>query len=195
MPHEGGSPARASDMFADDIPLLNTPSLVALALRAADEDGGASAETCADRLEALFRRTEGHVPVARDELVARCGRALGWLRRAALVEAGDGHWLLTRRGRAALAAHPQGMDLADLAAYPEFADYLARRGQGRKPEPWSDSYDEGYAARQAGRAFTDNPYGFGSADHLAWENGWCEALDEEEGAGLSPLTGGQRDAN
>ena len=40
-----------------------------------------------------------------------------------------------------------------------------------------------------------NPHGFGSADHLAWENGWCEALDEEEGSGLSPLTGTRRDAN
>jgi hypothetical protein len=185
---------RASDMFPEDIPLLNTPSLVALVLRAADE-GGASAESCADRLEALFRRTEERPPVDRDELITRCGRTLGWLREAGLLEAGDERWVLTARGREALAAHPQGMDLADLAAYPEFAAYLARRERGTRRDPRSNGYGEGFAARQAGRAFTDNPYGFGSADHLAWENGWCEALDEEEGPGLSPVTGGRRDAN
>lgn len=190
---------RASDMFAEDIPLLNTPSLVALVLRAADE-GGASAEICADRLEALFRQTEGSAPVDRDELVARCGRAVGWLREAGLLEAGlleagKGRWVLTARGREALAAHPWGMDLADLTAYPEFADFLARRERNETPEPRSDAYDEGYAARQAGRLFTDNPYGFGSAGHLAWENGWCEALDEEESADFSQLTGTRRDAN
>jgi hypothetical protein len=184
-------------MSADDVPLLNTPSLVALALRAAAE-GGASAEICADRLEALFRRTEGEAAVGRDELLARCGRTIGWLREAGLLEAGEGRWVLTRRGRAALERHPQGMDLADLAAYPEFAAYLARRERrerGWRREPGVDGYHEGFAARQAGRAFTDNPHGFGSADHLGWENGWCEALDEEEGPGVSPLTGTRRDAN
>jgi hypothetical protein len=185
---------RASDMFADDIPLLNTPSLVALVLRAAEE-GGASAEACADRLEALFRKTAERPEVGRDEMVARCGKAIGWLRAAGLLAAGDGAWLLTARGREALAAHPQGMDLADLAAYPEFADYIERRAAGQRPEPRSNGYDEGFAAHRAGRAFTDNPHGFGSADHLAWENGWCEALDEEEGPGVSSVTGTRRDAS
>ena len=181
-------------MFADDIPLLNTPNLVALVLRAAEE-GGASAERCADRLEALFRQMGERPEVGRDEMVARCGKTVGWLRAAGLLEAGDGVWLLTARGREALAAHPQGMDLADLAAYPDFAEYLEQRSGGRRPEIRSNGYDEGFAARRAGRAFTDNPHGFGSAAHLAWENGWCEALDEEEGPGVSPLTGTRRDAN
>ena len=185
---------RGSDMFADDHPLLNTPSLVALVLRAADE-GGASAEICAGRLEALFRQTGEHPEVARDEMVARCGKAVGWLRAAGLLEAGNGAWRLTARGREALAAHPQGMDLADLAAYPEFAEHLRQRESGKRPEPVAGGYDQGFAARRAGKAFTDNPHGLGSAAHLAWENGWCEALDEEEGPGVSPLTGTRRDAN
>ncbi len=133
--------------------------------------------------------------VERDELAARCGRTVGWLREAGLIEAGDGHWALTARGRAALAEHPQGMDLADLAAYPDFAAFLERRGRRGRPEPRSDGYDEGFAARRAGKAFTDNPYGFGSADHLGWENGWCEALDEEEEPGVAPPIGTRRDAS
>jgi hypothetical protein len=189
---------RGSDTFADDHPLLNTPSLVALVLRAA-EGGGASAETCADRLEALFRQTDERPEVGRDEMVARCGKAVGWLRAAGLLEARNGRWLLTARGREALAGHPQGMDLADLAAFPEFADYLhagdaaARRTGGGQAV--ATAYDDGFAARHDGAAFTDNPHEFGTADHQLWEKGWCEALDEEEGPGISPLTGTRRDAN
>jgi hypothetical protein len=184
---------RGGDIPPEDIPLLNTPHLVALALRAAG-DGGASAAICADRLEALFRQTGERPEVGRDGLLARCGRTVAWLREAGLLEAGEESWVLTPRGREALAAHPDGMDLADLAAYPEFAAFLERRGRKRRPEPRPDSYDEGFAAGQAGRAFTDNPYPFGGADHLGWENGWCEALDAEEEPGVSPVTRTARDA-
>jgi hypothetical protein len=189
-------------MFADDHPLLNTPNLVALVLRAAGE-GGASAETCADRLEALFRQADERPEVARDEMVARCGKAVGWLRAAGLLEAvrleSAGRWVLTARGREALAHHPQGMDLADLAAFPDFAEYLragdaAARRTGGGPAV-ATAYDDGFAARRDGLAFTDNPHEFATADHQLWEKGWCEALDEEEGPGISPLTGTRRDAN
>jgi hypothetical protein len=181
-------------MFAEDMPLLNTPHLVALALRAAEENG-VSADRCADRLEALYRETGEAPPVGRDELVARCGQVVGWLRAAGLLEARDGICVLTPRGREALAAHPHGMDLADLTAYPDFAAFLARSERGKRREALADGYDEGYTARQDGKSFTENPYGFATADHLAWENGWCEALDAEEGPGTSPLTGTRRDAN
>ena len=189
---------RGSDIFAEDVPLLNTPSLVALVLRAADE-GGASAEICADRLEALFAQTGERPEVGRDEKVARCGKTVGWLRQAGLLEAGDGRWVLTEQGRQALAEHPQGMDLADLAAYPEFAHHLqaqdaaARRTGSSAPR--ETAYDQGFAARHASAGFTENPHEFGTADHRLWENGWCEALDEEEGPGISPVTGTRRDAN
>jgi hypothetical protein len=175
-------------MFAEDIPLLNTPNLIALTLRAADA-GGASAEACADRLDALIQKTDERQEVDRDELVARCGKAVGWLRAAGLLQAGDGAWVLSARGREALAAHPQGMDLADLAAYPEFAQHLqaedgaARREGGSAPR--ATAYDDGFAARHARAGFTENPHEFGTADHQLWEKGWCEALDEEEGPGTS----------
>ena len=188
---------RGSDMFADDVPLLNTPNLVALVLRAAEE-GGASAEICADRLEALFRQTGERAELGRDEIVALCGKTVGWLRAAGLLEAGERQrWVLTARGREALAGHPQGMDLADLAAYPEFADYLhasdaAARRTGGGPAQ-ATAYDQGFAARHEGVAFTGNPHDFAIADHQLWERGWCEALDEQAGPVL-PLAGRRRDA-
>jgi hypothetical protein len=189
---------RGSDMFAEDIPLLNTPNVVALVMRAAAQDG-ASAELCADRLEALFRETGEAPAVGRDELVARCGKAVGWLRAAGLLEAGGGRWLLSARGREALARHPQGMDLADLAAFPEFEEYMhahdaAARRRGGAPAR-ETAHDQGFAARHAGAGFTENPHEFGTADHQLWEKGWCEALDEREGPGLSPVSGSRRDAN
>ena len=178
----------------DDIPLLNTPNLVALILRAAGS-GGASAETCADRLAPLFG---DEPPLGRSALVAHCATHLRWLCEARLVEPGGGRWTLTGRGREALAAHPEGMDLAELDAYPEFAAWLetqdaAERPRGGPPAR-ANACDEGYVARHEGAAFTGNPYDPGTADHQLWEKGWCEALDEEEGSGRSTLTGRRRDA-
>lgn len=178
-----------------DYPLLNTPNLVALILREADA-GMATAEGCADRLAGLFG---GEPPVDRDSLLARCARHARWLGEAGLIEPRDGGWRLTDRGRDALSAHPNGMDLDALAAFPRFAAYLdardaAERPQGGRPAR-ATAYDEGFAARNAGAAFTDNPYDFSSADHGLWEKGWCEALDEAEGPGVSPITGGRRDTN
>lgn len=179
----------------DDIPLLNTPNLVALILREAHA-GGATAEGCADRLAPLMSTEPA---VGRDEVVARCAIHIRWLREARLVEPADGRWAITARGREALAAHPQGLDLAGLAGWPEFAAYLeaeegAEHPQGGPPAR-ANAYDDGYVARQQGIAFTDNPYDFATAAHGLWEKGWCEALDEEEGPGRSAETGRRRDAN
>lgn len=179
----------------DDFPLLNTPNLVALILREADGHG-ASAEGCADRLSRLFG--EDVPPLDRDALVAHCAKHLRWLREARLVDARDGCWRLTDRGRESLAAHPDGMDLAELAAWPEFAAFLdaedAAENPGGGPAARANAYDEGFAARHEGASFTDNPHDFATADHQLWEKGWCEALDEEEGPARSAPTGRSRDA-
>ena len=172
---------------------------MALILREAEADG-ASAERCADRLAALFREPGRR----RRSTATRWSRAapgdLRWLRAAGLLEAGDGEWRLSARGREALAAHPQGMDLADLAAaIPEFAAHLHARGRGGAPVGRGAARArrpmiEGFAARHAGAAFTDNPYDFATADHQLWEKGWCEALDEEAGPSASPPGDSRRDA-
>lgn len=179
----------------DDTPLLNTPNLIALILREA-EGPGASAGGCADRLVPLF----GESPrPERNALVSRCATHLHWLREAGMVEPHDGRWTITARGREALAAHPDGMDLPELAAYPEFAAYLEAEDAAERPgggtPARANAYDEGFTARHEGAAFTDNPHDFGTADHQLWEKGWCEGLDEETGPGRSALSGGTRDTN
>ena len=181
----------------DDIPLLNTPNLVALILRQA-EAGGATAEACAGRLAALWGKPGDMPPVDRNEVIARCATHIRWLRAAGLLAPDDGRWVLTEDGRVALGEHPEGMDVAELAGFAGFADWLERHdGAERRSgiDPRSTAYDEGFAARDSGAEFTDNPYDFATADHQMWEKGWCEALDEEAGPGLSPVTGSQRDTN
>ena len=149
----------------DDIPLLNTPNLVALILRQAGSGGGASAEGCANRLIPLFGA--GEAP-HRNSVVARCASRIRWLAEARLVEPRDGRWATTARGHEALSTHPEGMDLAELDAYPEFAAWLdsedaAERRQGGPPAR-ATAYDEGFIARHQCAAFTDNPYDFATAD-------------------------------
>ena len=184
----------------DDIPLLNTPNLVALILREADA-GGASAEACADRLGPLLgaRGVPRRNAPDRTSVIAACALRIRWLCEARLVEPRDGRWAITARGRESLSAHPEGMDLAELAAYPEFAAWLDSQDAAEHPEgsppARATAYDEGFVARHQGAAFTDNPYDFATADHQTWEKGWCEALDEEEGPARSALTARRRDAN
>ena len=46
-------------------------------------------------------------------------------------------------------------------------------------DPRARGYDEGFNAYWSGKDPTDNPYRPDTVDHLAWENGWSEALDED----------------
>ena len=104
-----------------------------------------------------------------------------YLTEARLLAPGaDGAFTLTERGRAALAEHPEGFDTADLMVYPEFARYIRSLELRRGPlDPRAGGYDQGFYAYWTGETPADNPYSPDSADHLAWENGWSEALDED----------------
>ena len=104
-----------------------------------------------------------------------------YLTEARLIVGGpDGGFQITERGRAALADHPQGFDTADLMVHPEFARYIRSLERRRRPiDARAGGYDQGYDAYWTGRDPADNPFGSDSADHLAWENGWSEALDED----------------
>jgi len=65
-------------------------------------------------------------------------------------------------------------------AYPEFARHVRGLELSRvEMDPRAGSYDQGYYAYWTGRTPADNPYAPDSADHLGWENGWSEALDED----------------
>ena len=162
-----------------DYPLLNTPNLVAVILRAAA--GGASVADCADRLHRLLEQADEHPRVAEEEVCLRIEVLRRLLAEARLLEPEDGgRFHLTPRGEEALRRHPAGFDTADLMVYPEYAEFTHRRGRDRSAmDPRVAAYDQGYAAYRAGRRLAENPHDPDAVDHLAWENGWFEALDED----------------
>lgn len=171
-------------MHFREYPLLNTPHLTLLILQEASA-GAASPASCAERLRRLLAQAAERPPYGDDELRARLETLGCYLAEARLVEpAGDGSFAITSRGREALAEHPSGFDLADLMVYPEFARFIRAlsraRAEGRM-DPRTPAYDEGYAAYRAGAVLSDNPHPGDTVDHLAWENGWFEALDEDTG--------------
>ncbi|MDW4551122.1 hypothetical protein R5H32_17300 [Defluviimonas sp. D31] len=168
-------------MFQDDFPLLGTPSLLALILHGA-EAGPVTLDDCADHLDALFRAANERPALPSDAIRDRLARHIRQLEIARLVEpVGDGAYRLTDRGSETMRHRTGRIDLPDLMSYPEYAAHI--RESGARP-PAADargaSYDEGYEARRAGRRFTENPYTVNSVDHLCWENGWMEALDDEQ---------------
>jgi hypothetical protein len=167
-------------MLFREYPLLNTPNLVVVILRAAS-DGAATREESAAHLHALLEQAHEDPPFGPEEIGSRLDTLIRYLAEAKLVALGpDGGFTLTERGRAALEQHPQGFDTADLMAYPEFARYIRSLSLRRGPADARDGgYDLGYEAYRGGGTVADNPFPSDSADHLAWENGWSEALDED----------------
>ncbi len=163
-----------------EYPLLNAPNLVVIILRAAAE-GPATLQDCAARLQELLDRADEHPPFGPEDVASRLDMLIRYLREARLLAAGpDDSFTITERGRAALEQHPQGFDTADLMSYPEFARYIRGLALRRGPvDARAGGYDHGFYAYWGGETPADNPYPADSADHLAWENGWSEALDED----------------
>jgi hypothetical protein len=170
----------AAAMQFREYPLLNTPNMVVVILRAAAE-GPATREDCAARLQALLAVADEHPPFGPREVASRLEMLIRYLTEARLLAPADGGgFTLTDRGRTALEEHPQGFDTADLTVYPEFARYIRSLDRRRGPvDARAGGYDQGYYAYWSGEVPADNPYPGDSADHLAWENGWSEALDED----------------
>lgn len=50
------------------------------------------------------------------------------------------------------------------------------RRAGSDPRP--GSFGDGYDAFRQGAQFSDNPHQQDTSDHLAWEDGWCQARDD-----------------
>lgn len=182
-------------MHFREYPLLNTPHLMLVILREAAR-GETTTAACAARLREFLAMANEDPPYGEAEIHARLDVLRRYLAEAGLIEpledgvedggGGEGdRFRVTPRGREALAEHPQGFDLAELMAYPEFASFiraLARsRSEGRM-DPRTPAYDEGFAAYRRGAMLADNPYPSDTVDHLAWENGWFEALDEDAGS-------------
>lgn len=163
-----------------EFPLLNTPSLVLVLLRGA-EDGTATVAGATAAVRALLARAGEAPPVADAEIAGRLATLVDFLASAKLLAvAPDGSFETTERGRAALRDHPQGLDVADLMAWPEFARHVRGLDARRTgTDTRAGGYDQGFDAYWSGLRPADNPFAPDSADHLAWENGWSEALDED----------------
>ena len=170
-----------ASMFHDDFPLLNTPTFFAVILQESRTEA-VTLERCEAALEELFRRAKETPEVPPQDLRARLRRHIADLEIARLIEPADGvAWRLTARGRAALDAHPDGLDRTDLAAYPEYASHLQTISRSKNDmDPRTASYDEGYFAQGEGQTFAANPYTPNTIDHLSWENGWMEAQEDEQ---------------
>lgn len=171
-------------MHFREFPLLNTPHLLLVILREA-AGGETSVAACGRRLAGLLASASERPPYGEDEILARLDLLRRYLAEARLIApTSDGRFSITPRGREALAEHPAGFDLADLMAYPEFADFIRRLARARaaaRMDPRTPAFDGGYAAFRAGATPADNPHPSDTVDHLAWENGWFEALDESTG--------------
>lgn len=170
---------RSGSMFDNDYTFLATPNLLAMILREA-RDGGTDRAECLARLDDLLRRTEGAPDAGSAAVGERLDRHLRWLEVAGLIE-GEDRYALTERGEEVLARHPRGVDLGDLKRFPEFAAYMSETAHhSAGMDPRLGSYDAGYAAGRAGEPYVANPHPLNSVDHTSWENGWMQALDEND---------------
>lgn len=108
--------------------------------------------------------------------------ALAKLHRAALIETpAPGRFRTTARGRAVLAANPDGVDDTVLAQLPEFRPangHHARPMQNAAVQTLNAAYQSGFEAALAGASLADNPLPRDVRAYLDWENGWSLARDE-----------------
>lgn len=161
-----------------DHPLLNTPSLTALILRAV-EAGPARVEDFAARLEALLAEAQERPPVSQDEIRERLAALAEDLSAAQLLFRAEAGYALTARGLRALDDHPKGFARPDMMSWPEYARKVAARqphAAGDDPRP--RAYDQGFAGRLAGKTLEENPFRPDTVDHLAWEGGWSEGAEQ-----------------
>ena len=172
--------ARAMDL--SEFPLLNRPALMLLMLKTA-ADGPATLADSRLRLGMELSRIHERPDVPEAVIAAELEEVRKHLLAAGLLEPGDGDAVhLTRRGRKVLAEHPLGVDETVLAGFPEYRAFLRNFARRRTvDDPRLSRYEEGYAARLAGLALSENPYPPDSIDHLAWENGWSEGEESDRG--------------
>ena len=168
-----------------EIPLLNMASVMLAILKAAAQREVAPAD-CVARLLRNLARVHEDAESQRAEIEERVTLGLAELATAGLVaSAGNGRFHLTPRGRAVLEQHPLGVDETVLAEFREFRDFAKRfaprPGESESPgpkTPTNQAYLDGYGACMAGRRTTDNPHPVDTVEHMAWDAGWFESMDE-----------------
>jgi hypothetical protein len=164
---------------SEDAPLLHTADLMHELLRVAAV-GPADVDDALSRLRADLRAAGEPLALPERTLRERLEQARRHLRAARLIApVGRTRFEATERGQTVLRDYPGGIDDSVLMQFPEFRDFIAQAA-GTPPHPARQTaYDLGYAAYGQGSAPADNPYSVDSDDHLAWENGWFEARDED----------------
>lgn len=171
-----------------EIPLINMANVMLAVLKAAAERPVRQSD-CIDRLTRHLRQVREDPELHRPELEAGVQRAVGELSAVGLIEkTPEGRFRLTPRGHTVLEQHPMGVDETVLAEFREFRDFVRRlspSSQGSKGNsveaPTLSStraYLDGYGTYAAGRPMTENPHPVDTAEHMAWDAGWFEALDE-----------------
>ena len=162
-------------------PLLNTPSLTLSLLKSAAERETATLEDGLAHLRQVLNLAHETPSAEVSEIAAHLEQTKCHLIAAGLLrQVEDRCFAITERGRQVLAEHPLGVDDSVLAEFQEFRDYLHETHPHHVPEDaQADAHEEGRGAFGERRAAADNPYAFDTAKHLAWENGWFEARDEE----------------
>ena len=166
----------------DEFPLLNEPNVMLVALQVAAK-GPAGPQDCLARLRQSLRLAGRDLPADTELLARRIELSYRQLGIARLVERDpEGRFTITARGWETLNAHPKGIDTSVLVKFPEFRAFIRRPRNGGSGgavrEPMKE-YNEGYIAGLAGGLLTNNPDSPDQIAHLEWENGWCEAADEE----------------
>lgn len=97
-----------------------------------------------------------------------------------LVAISEHEFSLTSLGDKMLLKNMHELDEKSPANLPGYNHNLREISDRRTVSATCQShYDEGFIAYRDGQNYTDNPYPNDRAEHLAWHNGWAEALDHE----------------
>lgn len=166
----------------DDSPLLHEPDLMLAVLRVGADRSG-TLHDCIEHLRLLRRAAQIEEPMPEGDVREALETVLAKLHRAALIETpAPGRFRTTARGRAVLAANPDGVDDTVLAQLPEFRPangHHARAAmQTVAAQTLNAAYQSGFEAALAGASLADNPLPRDVRAYLDWENGWSLARDE-----------------
>ncbi len=177
---------RGAGMEFAEYPLFNLPSLMLTMLRAAAM-GPVSLDDCLATLRANVAKAHEHPDVGDGDILLHLAKARQHLTAAGLLrDITSERFAITTRGREVLRDHPTGVDDSVLEQFAEFRAWLAASARQRLanveevPEGAGEKrYDEGYEAYFAGRTQRENPYDFETVEHMLWDCGWFEGLDED----------------
>jgi len=166
-----------------DYPLLSYQDLMLTVLQTAAR-GRATLQECLARLRHTLAAANERPPVSAADMLQRLNAAKVYLAEAMLLTPLDGNgFAITARGRSVLAEHPMGVDDTVLMQFPEFRRFILRTSEPPShDDPRDREYEEGYEAYCDGKPPTENPYEFDRIEHLAWENGWFTARDDDTAA-------------